>query len=196
MDLSRDVIKLTGDIVTIPGVSALATLLVAIIDSVQACRSNKARLRLLAHSITEQLSNIDLQMKGKWDDAPSALRVVLDEFEIALQDVLKTVTSFNRKGKIKSFLTSTSRSLAITRMEDNLRSFNSKISVCLEMETALVGNDIQDLMAAQHETTVEIQSALLAIQNLVDPENRPSENSNEPSQQPAPAPSSPLGLEE
>ena len=48
----------------------------------QTLERNTARLQYLAHLVAESLVSISQHMQGRWDVAPSALKIMLDEFEV------------------------------------------------------------------------------------------------------------------
>ena len=48
----------------------------------QISKRNTARLQYLAHLVADSLVSIAQHMQGRWDVIPSALKTMLDEFEV------------------------------------------------------------------------------------------------------------------
>ena len=99
MNVASDIRRLAETIGLVPGLTAACKLAILILQTVQVCdheefvaytdlcwiiqisKRNTARLRYLAHFVTESLATIAEHMKGKWDDTPPAMKSKLDEYE-------------------------------------------------------------------------------------------------------------------
>jgi hypothetical protein len=100
MDISTDILRLSGTVSLVPALGVAFKLAMLIIQTVQVCslevfisstdficasqisKRNTARLQYLAHLVADYLVSIAEHMHGKWDIAPSALKTKLDEFQV------------------------------------------------------------------------------------------------------------------
>ena len=100
MDISTDILRLSTTASLVPGLSIALKLAMQIIQTVQVChlvafgsstkfvcisqisKRNTARLQYLAHLVADSLVSIAQHIQGRWDVIPSALRTMLDEFEV------------------------------------------------------------------------------------------------------------------
>ena len=100
MNVSTDILRLSDAASLVPGLSVAFRLAMLIIQTAQVChldsfgsltpnliltaqvsKRNTARLQYLAHLVADSLVSIAENMQGKWDNAPSGLKIQLDEYE-------------------------------------------------------------------------------------------------------------------
>ncbi|EIN05847.1 hypothetical protein PUNSTDRAFT_127772, partial [Punctularia strigosozonata HHB-11173 SS5] len=79
-----------GDLCQFPPVSAAATLLLVVFDTIQSLQKNKTACVRLARRAASILLDIRDQMRGRWEDAPPSLKRNIRKFE----DVLVGIADF------------------------------------------------------------------------------------------------------
>ena len=100
MNVSTDILRLSDAASLVPGLSIAFRLAMLIIQTVQVChiesfgpltpnfvltaqisKRNTAWLQYLAHLVADSLVSTAENMQGEWDNAPSGLKIQLDEYE-------------------------------------------------------------------------------------------------------------------